>query len=76
MASDCNFTCEDLQAIEQSLAKGVRVVKYVDKEVTYRSVDEMLKIRDMIRGCLGLNTDSNTGGRGLRRVASYNKALC
>lgn len=76
MASDCNFTIDDLKAIESALAKGVRVVKYVDKEVTYRSVDEMLKIRDMIRQCLGLGKDANTGGRGLRRVASYNKALC
>lgn len=75
MASDCNFTQEDLVAIEQALVKGVRIVKYVDKEVTYRSVDEMLKIRDMIRQCLGMK-DANTGGRGLRRVASYNKALC
>lgn len=74
--ADCNFTLEDLQAIEASIAKGVKTVKYVDKEVTYRSLDEMFKVRDMIRQCLGIGKDSNTGGRGLRRVASYNKALC
>lgn len=76
MASDCNFTCEDLVAIESALAKGVKTVKYVDKEVTYRSVNEMLQIRDMMRQCLGIGKDALTGGRGLRRVASYNKALC
>jgi hypothetical protein len=75
MASDCNFTCDDLKAIENALAKGVKTVKYVDKEVTYRSVDEMLKIRDLMRQCLGIGTDNN-GTRGRRRVSSYNKALC
>lgn len=76
MASDCNFTIDDLKAIESALAKGVKNVKYVDKEVTYRSVSEMLQVRDMIRQCLGIGKDANTGARGLRRVASYNKALC
>jgi len=74
VASDCNFTCEDLQAIENALAKGVKTVKYVDKEITYRSLDEMLKIRDLMRSCLGLS--GQDGARGRRRVAVHNKALC
>jgi len=75
MASDCNFTFEDLHALEDAIAKGVRSVKYSDKEITYRSLDEMLKIRDLMRQCLGLN-DNEDNSRGLRRVASFNKALC
>jgi hypothetical protein len=67
-----NFTAEDLAALESAIAKGVKTVKYTDKEITYRSLDEMLKIRDMIRNCLGLNGNQ----RGLRRVAQTDKALC
>ena len=65
-----NFTTLDLEALETALAKGVKTVKYTDKEITYRSVDEMLKIRDLIRNCLGGDQ------RGLRRVAQTNKGLC
>lgn len=65
-----NFTAEDLAALEAALAKGVRVVKYTDKEIQYRSVSEMLQIRDLIRSCLGLQT-----GRGIRRVGVVDKAL-
>ena len=72
VAADCNFTCDDLKAIENALAKGVKTVKYVDKEITYRSVDDMLKIRNLMRQCLGIGNNS----RGTRRVAQFNKALC
>lgn len=65
-----NFTSLDLDALETALAKGVKTVKYTDKEITYRSVDEMLKIRDLIKNCI----DDTT--RGTRRVAQTNKGLC
>lgn len=66
---------QDLDALEEAIVKGVKVVKYVDKEVTYRSLDEMLRVRDIIRKKLGLDTDDNTGGRGRRRLASYCKNI-
>jgi len=69
--SSTNFTAEDLAALEQAIAKGVMRVKYTDKEITYRSLDEMLKIRDIMRNCLGI-----TSNKSLRKVASTNKALC
>ena len=68
-----NFTIEDLNALEQALAKGIRRVKYTDREIEYRSVDEMLKVRDVMRQCLGLNGDD---GRGRRRLATTNKGFC
>lgn len=63
-----DFTQADLDAINRALANNVKTVKYSDKEVTYRSVDEMIKIRDMIRQSLGIN-------RGGRRVARTSKGL-
>ena len=74
MTSACQFTMEDLHAIENGIAKGVKTVKYTDKEITYRSLDEMLKIRDLMRSCLGLT--GQDGARGRRRVSVHNKALC
>lgn len=44
----------DLQAIEKAIARGVTKVKYADKEVTYSSLDELIRIRDLIKRELGL----------------------
>ena len=71
MAQSVSYTQENLDAINDAIAKGVRSVKYTDKEIVYRSLDEMLKIRDLICKALGLVT-----GRGSRRVASTSKGLC
>ena len=68
-----NFTAEDLKALEEAMAKGILSVEYTDRKVTYRSVDDMLKIRDVMRQCLGLNGDE---GRGRRRLATTDKGLC
>ena len=69
--SSTTWTTEDLAAIESAIAKGVKTVKYTDREVTYRSLDEMLKIRDLIRNCLGI-----TNARGCRKVAQTSKGFC
>jgi len=51
------FTQTQLDALEEAIAGGTTRVKYADKEVEYRSLSEMLKLRDIIRRALGL-TDS------------------
>ena len=66
-----SFTNDDLIAIEKSIAKGVLTVKYTDKEITYRSLDDLFKIRNEIRKCLGL---VNCGGG--RTFAKHSKGLC
>lgn len=43
----------DLDAIESAIKSGALIVKFSDKQVQYRSLDEMLKIRDLIRKALG-----------------------
>lgn len=52
------YSQTDLDAIEESIASGTLKVKYADKEVTYRSLDELMKIRDMIRRSLGKTSTS------------------
>ena len=48
------FSQAQLDALEDAITQGALSVKYADKEVTYRSVSEMLRIRDLIRRQLGL----------------------
>jgi hypothetical protein len=49
-----SWTQADLAALEAAIAKGVLIVEYNDKRVRYRSLDEMLKIRDLMLKSLGL----------------------
>lgn len=46
------YTTAQLQALEDAIATGELVVKYDGKEVTYRSIDELIKARDFVRGQL------------------------
>jgi len=64
------WTQEMLTALEEAIAKGVLIVKYQDKEIRYRTVDEMFKIRNEMKKALGL---VNKGDR--LRVKTY-KGLC
>lgn len=52
------WTSADLTAIESAISKGAMKVKYGDKELTYRSLDEMLRVRDKIRKDLGLTNST------------------
>ena len=57
------WTASDLLEIETAIKSGTIRVKYSDKEVTYRSLEEMLKIRDLIKRSI------SEGNRGPLRVA-------
>jgi hypothetical protein len=50
------FTQTQLDAIENGIAAGTTEVSYDGKRVSYRSLDEMLRIRAIIRRALGLDT--------------------
>lgn len=53
------WTQTQLDALEAAIAQGTTKVKYSDKEVTYRSLDEMMQIRDKIREDLGITSGRN-----------------
>jgi len=64
------WSSEDLAALEDAIKQGVRRVKYSDREVEYRSLPEMLQLRDMMKRELG-----QTKRGPLRYVAEFNKGL-
>jgi len=49
------WSSDDLADLEAAIAQGAMVVKYTDKTVQYRSLDEMMRIRDLMRKELGLS---------------------
>lgn len=50
-----SWTQTQLDALEAAIGQGALVVQYTDKRVQYRSLDEMLRIRDLMRRSLGLS---------------------
>jgi hypothetical protein len=46
------FTQAHLAAIEEAIAGGYLKVRYDDKEVTYQSIEQMMKARAMIASSL------------------------
>lgn len=63
------YTQTDLEKLEASIKQGVLTVKYKDHEVTYRSLDEMLQLRDLMRKELNLVPRTN------RIFAKFSKGL-
>lgn len=53
-----SFTSAQLEALEKAIAEGAQRVKYQDKEVEYRSLEEMMAIRDAMRRDLGIVCNS------------------
>jgi len=64
------FTQDQLNKLDEAIADGALEVKYRDRTVTYRSLSEMLKIRDLMRKDLGI---IKKGGSRLK--ASFDKGL-
>ncbi len=68
------WSSDDLVEIEKAIASGVTTVTYNsgggNKTVTYRSLEEMMKIRDMMRKDLGLIDRTN-----LRVYPKYSKGF-
>lgn len=64
------WTLNDLNAIKEAIATGAKRVKYADKEIEYRSLDEMLKAKQLIEDELGLNA-----GRKNHSYPTFSKGL-
>jgi hypothetical protein len=47
-----SFTQKHLDVVEAAIARGEKVVRYTDRTVEYRTVDELLKAREEIRSSL------------------------
>jgi len=62
------WTQEQLDAIEAAIAQGVLEIEYADKKVKYNSLNDMLRVRDLIRNELGITTNTSN-----RKYAQFNK---
>lgn len=60
MSDGSVWTVEDLAALETAIGQGVKKVEYNDRTVEYRTLNEMLKIRELMKRSLGLH---KRGGR-------------
>jgi hypothetical protein len=64
------WTQTQLDALDEAISQGALKVKYSDKEVEYRSLNDMMQLRDIMRRDLGLNTAGS-----LRILAKHSKGL-
>lgn len=64
------WTQTDLDKLCAAIAQGATTVQYQDKRVTYRSLDEMLKIKQLMEQELGLKKKNG------RVYAEHSKGTC
>ncbi|MCO8167858.1 hypothetical protein NJC40_08710 [Pseudomonas sp. 21LCFQ02] len=67
-----SFTTKHLEAVEAAIARGEKVVRYADRTVEYRDVDDLLRAREEIRSSLASSGPARPrafrlqhGGRGI-----------
>lgn len=49
------FSIGQLEAIEEAIASGATTVSYEGKSISYGTLDNLLRVRGMIRRSLGLD---------------------
>lgn len=70
------FTEVQYRSLVAAIAEGALRVKYQDKEVEYRSLTDMIKLKTLMENDLGLNADGSTNCLGSRRaVGVYGSGL-
>lgn len=52
------WTTSDVEALEAAIKSGVRTVSYADRTVTYHSLDEMLRLRSVMKNDVAANAGS------------------
>lgn len=55
------FTQQQLDDLERQIAEGVSSSQYKDKRQTFRSLDDLMKLRDIMRKELGLEDPGIVG---------------
>jgi hypothetical protein len=50
------YTLDQYNALCAAIAMGVTIVKYGDKEMTYRSLSDMLRLKQTMEAQLGINS--------------------
>lgn len=70
-----SYTLEQYYTLKAAIAGGSKTVKYGDKEVEYRTLDEMLQILKLMEAELFPDTNGTAGQPSTRRVAAFSKGL-
>ncbi len=71
-----SYTLTDYHALEKAIGEGAKVVKYNDKWIEYRSLDEMMKALQFMAKQLGLKKSTGGGLFGGKRItAKHSKGL-
>lgn len=70
-----SFTKANITALEQSIAKGVKKVKYSDKEIEYRSLTEMIKLLNYMKKACGIKKCGNGLFGGKAKTPIFDKGL-
>lgn len=68
MASS-TFTQAELDALNRAIAQGARRVKYQDREVTYNTFEDMMRLRTLMCQELGVSSTPLPA----RKVMAFNK---
>ena len=66
------FTTDQYNTLTAAIAQGALMVMYGNKQVTYRSLKDMLELKELMETELGLNGTSSNNGR---KFASFSKGL-
>lgn len=64
------YTTLEYETLVKAIAQGALSVEYGDKKVTYRSLEEMLRLKKSMEVELGI-----TSGTSSRRYATHSKGL-
>lgn len=62
------WTLADLTELDTAIKQGALRVRYRDRDVTYRSLEEMLQLRNLMQRELGITSTASS-----RRVVSVRK---
>jgi hypothetical protein len=65
------FTTDQYEKLQDAISQGVMIVKYADKEIQYRSLDDMIRTAALMADALGLS--NNNSSRAIR--SSYKSGL-
>jgi len=67
------YTQAQYNALSQAISQGATRVKYADKEVEYRTLDEMLRLQKIMENDLWPNNSSTP--KNTRFYGSYSKGI-
>ena len=67
------YTQQQIDILKAAIAEGALTVRYSDKQVTYRSLDEMLRILSLMEQEVG---SSNIEAASGIVYGSFSKGLC